>query len=106
MVVYAAIIDFFSRRVVGWAMDHRMDPSLVLKALEMALKNRAPTKGLIHHSDRGSQYASEDYRHALAEMGITASMSRRGNCYDHAVIESFWHSLKNELIHRQHLASR
>jgi hypothetical protein len=102
----AAIIDLFSRRVVGWAMDQHMDRSLVLKALEMALKNRAPAKGLIHHSDRGSQYASEDYRQALTDMGITASMSRRGNCYDNAVIESFWHSLKNELIHRQHLASR
>ena len=83
-----------------------MDRSLVLKALGMALKNRAPAKGLIHHSDRGSQYASEDYRQALTDMGITASMSRRGNCYDNAVIESFWHSLKNELIHRQHLISR
>jgi transposase InsO family protein len=102
----AAIIDLFSRRVVGWAMEQHMDRSLVLKALGMALKNRAPAKGLIHHSDRGSQYASEDYRQALTDMGITASMSRRGNCYDNAVIESFWHSLKNELIHRQHLISR
>ena len=102
----AAIIDLFSRRVVGWAMEQHMDRSLVLKALGMALKNRAPAKGLIHHSDRGSQYASEDYRQALTDMGITASMSRRGNCYDNAVIESFWHSLKNELIHRQHLVSR
>lgn len=64
------------------------------------------TKGLIHHSDRGSQYASEDYRQALMSMGITASMSRRGNCYDNAVIESFWHSLKNELVHRRHFSSR
>ena len=107
----AAIIDLFSRRVVGWAMDQHMDRSLVLKALGMALKNRASAKGLIHHSDRGSpflqvKWASEDYRQALADMGITASMSCRGNCYDKAVIESFWHSLKNELIHRQHLVSR
>ena len=99
----AAIIDLFSRRVVGWAMDGRMDRSLVLKALDMALGNRAPAQGLIHHSDRGSQYASVDYRQALT----TASMSRRrGNRYDNAVIESFWHSLKNELVHRQTFATR
>lgn len=102
----SAIVDLFSRRVVGWAMDGRMDRSLVLRALDMALGNRSPARGLIHHSDRGSQYASEDYRQALAAAGITASMSRRGNCYDNAVIESFWHSLKNELVHRQHFAAR
>jgi transposase InsO family protein len=102
----AAIIDLFSRRVVGWAMDEHMDRTLVLRALDMALRNRIPAKGLIHHSDRGSQYASEDYRQALAAMGIVASMSRRGNCYDNAVIESFWHSLKNELVHRQHFSTR
>lgn len=82
-----------------------MDRSLVLGSLEMALKNRTSAKRLIHHSDRGSQCASEDYRQALADMGITASMNRRGNCYDNAVIESFWHILKNELIHCQHLVS-
>ncbi len=102
----SAIIDLFSRAVVGWAMDERMDRSLVLRALDMALGHRAPAHGLIHHSDRGSQYASEDYRQALSAVGITASMSRRGNCYDNAVIESFWHSLKNELVHRQHFPSR
>ncbi len=92
-------------------MDQHMDRSLVLRALDMALKNRTPTKGLIHHRDRSGpflqvKWTSEDYRQALTDMGITASMSRRGNCYDKAVIESFWHSLKNELIHRQHLVSR
>jgi putative transposase len=102
----SAIVDLFSRAVVGWAMDERMDRSLVLRALDMALGNRTPAHGLIHHSDRGSQYASEDYRQALSAVGITASMSRRGNCYDNAVIESFWHSLKNELVHRQHFATR
>ena len=102
----AAIIDLFSRRVVGWAMDKHMDRTLVLRALDMALEKRSPAPGLIHHSDRGSQYASEDYRQALAAMGIIASMSRRGNCYDNAVIESFWHSLKNELVHRQEFATR
>ncbi len=75
----AAIIDLFSRRVVDRAMDEHMDRTLVLRALDMALRNRLPAKGLIHHSDRGSQYASEDYRQALAAMGIIASMSRRGN---------------------------
>jgi putative transposase len=103
---FSAIVDFYSRSVVGWAMDERMNRSLVLRALDMALGNRAPALGLIHHSDRGSQYASEDYRQALSAVGITASMSRRGNCYDHAVIESFWHSLENELVHRQHFATR
>jgi transposase InsO family protein len=102
----AAIVDLFSRRVVGWAMDAHMDRTLVLRSLDMALMNRTPARGLIHHRDRGSQYASEDYRQALATMGITASMSRRGNCYDNAVIESFWHSLTNELVHRQHFPSR
>jgi putative transposase len=102
----SAIVDLFSRRVVGWAMDAHMDRSLVLRALTMALGNRSPAQGLIHHSDRGSQYASEDYRQALTAAGITASMSRRGNCYDNAVIESFWHSLKNELVHRSHFATR
>lgn len=102
----AAIVDLFSRRVVGWAMDAHMDRTLVLRSLDMALRSRTPARGLIHHSDRGSQYASEDYRQALSAIGITASMSRRGNCYDNAVIESFWHSLKNELVHRQHFTSR
>lgn len=102
----AAIVDLFSRRVVGWAMDEHMDRSLVLRSLDMALKSRMPAKGLIHHSDRGSQYASEDYRQALMSRGIAASMSRRGNCYDNAVIESFWHSLKNELVHRRHFSTR
>jgi len=102
----SAIIDLFSRRVVGWAMDQRMDRCLVLRALDMALGQRAPCPDLVHHSDRGSQYASEDYRCALATAGITASMSRRGNCYDNAVIESFWHTLKAELVYRRHFATR
>jgi putative transposase len=102
----SAIIDLFSRRVVGWAMGARMDRGLVLRALDMAMGNRAPNKGLIHHSDRGSQYASEDYREALITAGIEASMSRRGNCYDNAVIESFWHSLKVELVYRRTFSTR
>ena len=102
----AAIIDLFSRRVVGWAMASTMETSLVRSALDMALGNRSPGKDLIHHSDRGSQYASESYRSALRQQGITASMSRRGNCYDNAVIESFWHSLKVELVYRRSFATR
>lgn len=102
----AAIIDLFSRRVVGWAMSATMETSLVLSAFDMALGNRSPGNDLIHHSDRGSQYASKAYRHALHQQGITASMSRRGNCYDNAVIESFWHSLKVELVHRRSFATR
>ena len=102
----AAIIDLFSRRVVGWAMSSTMETSLVRSALDMALGNRSPGNDLIHHSDRGSQYASAAYRQALFQQGITASMSRRGNCYDNAVIESFWHSLKVELVHRRSFATR
>ena len=102
----AAIIDLFSRRVVGWAMASTMETSLVRSALDMALGNRSPGKDFIHHSDRGSQYASESYRSALRQQGITASMSRRGNCYDNAVIESFWHSLKVELVYRRSFATR
>ena len=102
----AAIIDLFSRRVVGWAMSSTMATTLVLSALNMALGNRSPGKGLVHHSDRGCQYASAVYRQALHQDGITASMSRRGNCYDNAVIESFWHSLKVELVHRRSFATR
>ena len=102
----AAIIDLFSRRVVGWAMSSTMETSLVRSALDMALGNRSPGNDLIHHSDRGSQYASTAYRQALHQQGITASMSRRGNCYDNAVIESFWHSLKVELVHRRSFVTR
>ena len=102
----AAILDLFSRRVVGWAMAATMETTLVQSALDMALGNRSPSDGLIHHSDRGSQYASDSYRGALKQQGITASMSRRGNCYDNAVIESFWHSLKVELVHRRTFATR
>ena len=98
----AAIIDLFSRRVVGWAMQSRMDRSLVLAALDMALGLRHPQSGLIHHSDRGCQYASADYRNALMTRGIIPSMSRRACCYDNAAMESFWHTLKVELIHRHH----
>ena len=102
----AGIIDLFSRRVVGWAMRDHMDRGLVLAALDMAVGQRHPESGLVHHSDRGSQYASEDYRRALTAHGMIASMSRRACCYDNAAMESFWHTLKVELIHRHHFQTR
>ena len=102
----AAIVDLYSRRIVGWAMEPTMHRSLVLTALDMAVTDRRPSPGLIHHSDRGSQYASADYRQALAAHGMVASMSRPGCCYDNAAAESFWHTLKNELIHRRHFQTR
>lgn len=102
----AAIMDLHSRRIVGWAMDSTMHRSLVLRALDMAIQLRSPSPGLIHHSDRGSQYASHEYRIALATHGIIASMSRRACCYDNAAAESFWHTLKNELIHRHTFQTR
>src|SRR5258708_1088798 len=97
----AAILDLYSRKIVGWAMSERIDTVLVLKALAMALLHRRPPTNLLFHSDRGVQYASGDYRQALGEAGLIASMSRRGNCYDNATIESFWATLKLELVYRR-----
>jgi len=102
----AAIMDLHSRRIVGWAMQPTMHRSLVLKALDMAVTDRRPSPGLIHHSDRGSQYASEDYRAAMTAQAMVASMSGRACCYDNAAMESFWHTLKNELIHRHRYQTR
>jgi putative transposase len=96
----AAIIDLFSRFVVGWALSAVNDRHLTLKALDMALQRRCPNVGLLHHSDQGSTYASEDYQDVLAKHGITCSMSRRGNCYDNAAMESWNSTLKSEL--REH----
>jgi transposase InsO family protein len=93
------ILDLFSRRVVGWALRDRMTRHLALEALTMALGRRQPPTGLIHHSDRGSQYASGEYRRALAARGIVCSMSRRGDCWDNAVAESFFSTLKLELAY-------
>lgn len=98
----AVIIDIFSRRVVGYAIDDHMRTELVNDALAMALDERDVNGELLHHSDRGSQYASEDFKHRIAEAGITLSMSRKGNCWDNAVAESFFATLKKELIHRQY----
>lgn len=93
----AVVLDLYSRFVVGWAVSAVNDRHLTIKALEMALKRRCPEIGLIHHSDQGSTYASEDYQRILAARGITCSMSRRGNCYDNAVMEAFFSTVKSEI---------
>ena len=102
----AAILDLYSRKIVGWAMSERIDTALVLKALGMALLHRQPPAHLLFHSDRGVQYASSDYRRALGQAGLVASMSRRGNCYDNATMESFWSTLKWELVYRRNFTTR
>lgn len=95
----AAILDLFSRSVVGWAVSASLSTDLPLAALDMAVKRRRPGPGLLHHSDRGCQYTSSEYRAELARLGITVSMSRKGNCWDNAVAESFFATLKKELVH-------
>ena len=94
----AGVLDCFSRKIVGWSMGTTMKAELVMDALDMALRRRRPGVGLLHHSDRGSQYACEAYRSLLAAGGIACSMSRVGNCYDNAMKESFWSTLKREAI--------
>jgi transposase InsO family protein len=100
-VYLAAIVDVFSRRVVGWATAEHLRTELALEALGMALGLRLPDRGLVHHSDRGCQYASRIYRAELAARGIACSMSRAGDCWDNAVAESFFATIKTELIHRR-----
>lgn len=95
----AVLIDLFSRRVVGWAAQKTLARDLALAALRNAVTNRRPPPGLIHHTDRGSQYASRDYRRTLRQHGMRASMSRKGDCFDNAVAESFFATLKKELIY-------
>ena len=102
----AVMLDLFSRRVVGWAASATNDRALALEALHRALEARCPPKGLIHHSDRGSPYASEDYRRALRNSGIVASMSRTGDCWDNAVAESFFGTLKGELVDHERYPTR
>ena len=103
----AVIIDLFSRRVVGWSMAEHMRVELVTSALQAALGHRsAAASGLLFHSDRGSQYASHDYRGALKDAGISCSMSRKGNCWDNAVAESFFGTIKTELIHLRDFITR
>jgi putative transposase len=102
----AAVMDLYSRRIVGWAMADHLRASLPLAALRMAISAQRPGVGLIHHSDRGVQYASADYRKLMQSAGLRASMSRKGNCYDNAPMESFFHTLKTELVHHRHYATR
>jgi len=96
----AVVLDLFSRFVVGWAVSAVNDRHLTIKALDMAVKRRCPAAGLVHHSDQGSTYASEDYQTVLETHGITCSMSRRGNCYDNAVMEAFFSTVKHEVGER------
>jgi putative transposase len=102
----AAVEDLYSRRVVGWAMAEHMESRLVVDALAMAVQRRLPDEGLLAHSDRGSQYASEHYQRLLAKHGITCSMSRRADCWDNAPMESFFASLKKELVRDADFATR
>ena len=97
----AAVLDLATRKIVGWAMFDSMERQLVMEALNMALGGQKPSPGLIFHSDRGSQYASHDYRNLLGFHGLIASMSGKGNCYDNAVMESFFHTLKTEFVHHE-----
>jgi len=105
-VYLATVLDLASRRVIGWAMRDTLDTELTISALEMAIAMRRPTPGLLHHSDRGSQYACADYRAVLEAHGMTASMSRKGNCWDNAVAESFFATLELELILNHRWATR
>jgi transposase InsO family protein len=97
----AAVLDLCSRRIVGWAMADHLKATLCLDAIDMAVLQRRPAPGLIHHSDRGVQYACDAYRDRLDRHGVTASMSRVGDCYDNAAMESFWGTLKQELLYQQ-----
>ena len=102
----AGVLDLCSRKVVGWSMADHMRTELVTDALQMAISRRQPGKELLHHSDRGVQYASEDYLQLLKRHQMTPSMSGRGECWDNAVVESFWGSLKTELVNHEHYTTR
>lgn len=102
----AVILDLYSRRIIGWAASNRMKRDLVIRALEMAVALRQPPKGCIHHTDRGSQYCSNDYQKVLKKHGFQVSMSGRGDCYDNAVVETFFKTLKAELIWRNTWTTR
>lgn len=102
----AVVMDLYSRQIVGWSMDKRMKAELVNAALLMAIWQRKPSKGLIWHTDQGSQYASDSHRNILKDHGIYQSMSRKGNCWDNAVAESFFHTLKTELTHHSLFKNR
>jgi transposase InsO family protein len=105
-VYWAVILDLYSRRVIGWAMSRKPDQQVALTALQMALTHRRPRSGLIHHSDQGATYTSGAYQRLVSQAGLLASMSRKGNCYDNAVVESFFSTLKNELVHDQDFITR
>ena len=102
----AVVLDLYSRAVIGWAMGSRLTASLATEALTMALWRRKPSTELLHHSDRGVQYASGDYQRLLGKHGIACSMSRKGNCWDNACVESFFGTLKKELVHHRRYATR
>ena len=102
----AIVLDLFSRRIVGWQLSDRMKRGLAMDALQRAINLRRPPSGLIHHSDRGSQYCSDDYRRMLRDHGFVASMSGRGNCYDNAMVETVFKTIKSELIWRTAFATR
>jgi len=102
----AVVMDLFSRKIVGWAMADHLRADLPLAALRMAISAQRPSAGLIHHSDRGVQYASAQYRKLLQSAGFKASMSRKADCYDNAPMESFFHTLKTELVYHTHHATR
>jgi transposase InsO family protein len=102
----AAIIDLFTRKVVGWSMRETLHAEIALEALAMAICRQRPEPGLLHHSDRGVQYAAEDYRHALAAARIIPSMNRKGNGLDNALMETFFHTLKVERVHARIYATR
>jgi len=102
----AVVLDLYSRQIVGWAMNDSLHRQLVIEALQMAIIARKPPPGLLHHSDRGSQYASHDYQTLLTQADMVGSMSRKGNCYDNAPLESFFGTLKTELVFHQHYATR
>lgn len=102
----AAVQDAFSRRIVGWSMADHMRAQLVVDALQMAVARRRPDPGLIHHSDQGSQYVSLDFGQSARDAGIAVSMGSKGDCFDNAVAESFFATLKNELVHRRSWPTR
>lgn len=102
----AVVIDLYSRRVIGWSVNNRMTKKLVIDAMKMAIRNRKPTAGLIAHSDRGSQYCSNDYQKLLKKHKISPSMSNKGDCYDNACAESFFHSFKVEWIYGKKFIDR
>jgi putative transposase len=102
----AGVMDLCSRKIVGWSMSDSMTTDLVERAIDAALLSRKPSLPLLHHSDRGVQYTSTRYREVLEQHGVQASMSRVGNCYDNAMVESFWGKLKCELVHHEHFATK